>query len=279
MTGKYLGSAAFGAVAWENAGSRQGPPWKALTGDQLLKKLAKQDYEERFLDFNPYPKHPKNREFDDMPVLYNIYSCRTFVQLAKRPNSSVRYEYKMVAPMLCFLFDARVRLAALPFGWNDSPRISIKVMRVLVEAIRGPQASQDQATDWKLRHGRRRHCWVVSRRRGGLRRPAHLTGARMLPYMDDNLVLRVSKAEALPTTVRLHTDSFLFAWGRRLQSEEIGAGFWNGDDLGCHITHLELEAITSREPALMWRMRRLRILLDLHNIELTTRHIRGEAKD
>eukprot|EP00854_Cymbomonas_tetramitiformis_P014074 gene14073-biopygen14497 len=84
---------------------------------------------------------------------------------------------------------------------------------------------------------------------------------------------------ARPTTVRLHTDSFLFAWGRRLQSEEIGAGFWNGDDLGCHITHLELEAITSREPALMWRMRRLRILLDLHNIELTTRHIRGEAKD
>eukprot|EP00854_Cymbomonas_tetramitiformis_P013316 gene13316-biopygen13707 len=89
---------------------------------------------------------------------------------------------------------------------------------------------------------------------------------------------------------------------------------WSSDERGCHITHVKLEAIThtartflkelrrrkvllrgrnppvvhmlvhvtSRDPALMsrtlmWRMRHLWLLLDLHTIELTAKHIRSEA--
>ncbi|KAK3263294.1 hypothetical protein CYMTET_27891 [Cymbomonas tetramitiformis] len=73
-----------------------------------------------------------------------------------------------------------------------------------------------------------------------------------------------------------------------LNLREWARGFWSGNELGCHIyedaiyerqrarwiTHLELESVmlahfTSRDLALMRRMRQLWILLDLHNIELT----------
>eukprot|EP00854_Cymbomonas_tetramitiformis_P009865 gene9865-biopygen10086 len=43
----------------------------------------------------------------------------------------------------------------------------------------------------------RRHRWLASRRCNGLGRPAHVTGARVLPCMDDFLVLCDSEAEAL----------------------------------------------------------------------------------
>ncbi|KAK3240376.1 hypothetical protein CYMTET_49779 [Cymbomonas tetramitiformis] len=57
-----------------------------------------------FLDVNPYPKRPKNLEFGDMPVLYDMYGTRTFDQRAKKPNSSLYYEYKPLAPMVSVLF-------------------------------------------------------------------------------------------------------------------------------------------------------------------------------
>ncbi|KAK3287031.1 hypothetical protein CYMTET_5441 [Cymbomonas tetramitiformis] len=65
------------------------------------------------------------------------------------------------------------RCGALPSGWNDSPRIFVKVMKVLVECLRLP------------------------RRAGGCGREEHQQGARVLPYMDDFLVLLGSRVEAL----------------------------------------------------------------------------------
>ncbi|KAK3266617.1 hypothetical protein CYMTET_24769 [Cymbomonas tetramitiformis] len=287
-------------------------------------------------------------------------------------------------------------------------------MKTLVELIRSPQAGEDRQKVKKLRDGQEvRRRWAVRRREGGLRRGSHRAGARVLPYMDDFMVItktqddafvqgdRVSKllprlglfrnekkghweptqlVEHLglevdfedlfrsvylalptarlylrelyfvlgkksswgskvkltrqawgdlqwwaklpatsrwngrkiwrgPTRAKLHTDSSLLAWGGVLNLKKEARGFWNDDLQKLHITHLELKAVyktgrsflselkgkvvrlycdnqvvmamlshfTSRNPELMRRMRKLWLLLDLHDIELQARYIRGKA--
>ncbi|KAK3254747.1 hypothetical protein CYMTET_36049 [Cymbomonas tetramitiformis] len=79
----------------------------AVWMEALLKKLAKQDYKEHFSDFNPFCKRPKNLEFGDVPVLYDMHNSRTFDHLPKKPNSFLGQEYKTLAPKLSVLFDAK----------------------------------------------------------------------------------------------------------------------------------------------------------------------------
>ncbi|KAK3268306.1 hypothetical protein CYMTET_23178 [Cymbomonas tetramitiformis] len=53
-------------------------------------------------------------------------------------------------------FDVRGELfqcGALPFGWNDSPRIFVKVMKVLVECLRSPRSAEDRREVRKLQSG------------------------------------------------------------------------------------------------------------------------------
>ncbi|KAK3277511.1 hypothetical protein CYMTET_14487 [Cymbomonas tetramitiformis] len=112
-----------------------------------------------------------------------------------------------------------------------------------------------------------------------------------------------------PTRAKVHTDSSMMAWGGVLNLKFPARGFWSDEMRNWHITHLELEAVyktvqaflkelegkvvrlycdnqavvamlshfTSRNPGLMRRMRRLWLLLDLHDIELQARYIRSEA--
>ncbi|KAK3260837.1 hypothetical protein CYMTET_30227 [Cymbomonas tetramitiformis] len=112
-----------------------------------------------------------------------------------------------------------------------------------------------------------------------------------------------------PTRAKVHTDSSMMAWGGALNLKFPARGFWSDEMRNWHITHLELEAVyktvqaflkelegkvvrlycdnqavvamvshfTSRNPDLMRRMRRLWLLLDLHDIELQARYIRSEA--
>ncbi|KAK3275460.1 hypothetical protein CYMTET_16413 [Cymbomonas tetramitiformis] len=108
------------------------------------------------------------------------------------------------------------------------------------------------------------------------------------------------------TRAKLHTDPSLFAWGGVLNLSKEARGFWPDELRELHITHLELEAVhktvrsfltelegklvrlycnnqavvvilamlshfTSQNPEQMRRMRRLWLLLDLHDIELQAR--------
>ncbi|KAK3249393.1 hypothetical protein CYMTET_41168 [Cymbomonas tetramitiformis] len=43
--------------------------------------------------------------------------------------------------------------SALPFGWNDSPRVFVKFMKVLVECLRSPAAPKDRAELRRLKSG------------------------------------------------------------------------------------------------------------------------------
>ncbi|KAK3254289.1 hypothetical protein CYMTET_36492, partial [Cymbomonas tetramitiformis] len=67
------GTARKAGVSAEKDGRTTGAKWEALTGDQLLRKLADLEYVEHFLGVNPSPERPKNLEFGDMPVLYDTY--------------------------------------------------------------------------------------------------------------------------------------------------------------------------------------------------------------
>ncbi|KAK3233094.1 hypothetical protein CYMTET_56579 [Cymbomonas tetramitiformis] len=112
-----------------------------------------------------------------------------------------------------------------------------------------------------------------------------------------------------PTRAKVHTDSSMTAWGGVLNLKFPARGFWPDEMRNWHITHLELEAVcktvqaflqelegkvvrlycdnqavvamlshfTSRNPDLMRRMRRLWLLLDLHDIELQAWYICSEA--
>ncbi|KAK3237305.1 hypothetical protein CYMTET_52609 [Cymbomonas tetramitiformis] len=285
-----------------------------------------------------------------------------------------------------------LQCSAVPFGWNDAPRVFCKFVRVMVEALRSPQAAEDRREIKKLRDGSAvRQRWSVRRRTGGAGENANRhSGMRVLPYMDDFLVLVDSQREGFlrrekvelvlhrlglrrnekkgqwePTQVVAHfgleetgflhgtlpirvlgstsgaalpTGALLRAGGEtqlgskgkdlagssgglrmvvqaacdeqveRAQDLEISDE--SEDEMrNWHITHLELEAVhktvqaflqelegkvvrlycdnqavvamlshfTSRNPDLMRRMRRLWLLLDLHDIELQARYIRSEA--
>eukprot|EP00854_Cymbomonas_tetramitiformis_P020173 gene20173-biopygen20803 len=165
---------------------------------------------------------------------------------------------------------------ALPFGWRDSPRICVKLMKTLVELICSPQAGEDRHEVKKLRDGQ------------------------------ESVYLAVP-------TARLYLRELYFVLGKKNSwgSKKEARGFWNDELQKLHITHLELEAVyktvrsflselegkvvrlycdnpavvamllqfTSRNPELMRRMRKLWLLLELHDIELQARYLRSEANE
>ncbi|KAK3277816.1 hypothetical protein CYMTET_14201 [Cymbomonas tetramitiformis] len=90
-----------------------------------------------------------------------------------------------------------LQCSAVPFGWNDAPRVFCKFVRVMVEALRSPQAAEDRREIRKLRDGSAvRQRWSVRRRAGGAGENANRhSGMRVLPYMDDFLVLVDSQRE------------------------------------------------------------------------------------
>ncbi|KAK3267378.1 hypothetical protein CYMTET_24058 [Cymbomonas tetramitiformis] len=90
-----------------------------------------------------------------------------------------------------------LQCSAMPFGWSDAPRVFCKFVRVMVEALRSPQAAEDRREIKRLRDGSAvRQRWSVRRRTGGAGGDANRhSGMRVLPYMDDFLVLVDSQRE------------------------------------------------------------------------------------
>ncbi|KAK3285899.1 hypothetical protein CYMTET_6511 [Cymbomonas tetramitiformis] len=118
---------------------------------------------------------------------------------------------------------------ALPFGWDDSPRVFVKFMKVPVECLRASEATRDRANIQQLRP------MAVRQRAGGAghtRAGAH--GARVLPYTNDFLLLASSTEKVYELRQRLvHVSK---AWSLRRNEEK---GVWELVEL---MEHLGLEA-------------------------------------
>ena len=103
-----------------------------------------------------------------------------------------------------------IQCAGLPFGWNCSPYVFCKTMKTLVSALRAPSAQTENSQLEKLRAvDRDAPEGATGSRRGGIphliRRPQTDTvkGLRVLPYMDDFLIICHSRAEAVSAQHRV----------------------------------------------------------------------------
>jgi hypothetical protein len=76
------------------------------------------------------------------------------------------------------------QFVGLPMGWNLSPYIFCKAMKTLVQELRSPEAPKTNT----IRLGGKRKRMQLHQRQQGM---------RVLPYVDDFLVLARTRKEAL----------------------------------------------------------------------------------
>ncbi|KAK3239860.1 hypothetical protein CYMTET_50237 [Cymbomonas tetramitiformis] len=172
----------------------------AQSGDAKLEALRKLPYVPHVAG-NPFSTWPSTLE-SDMPQMYDLYNDKTYEGGRGSGKGGEGADQKGgVASGWRQQRGAELfQCGALLFGWNDSPRIFVKIMlsACRVSAVssvrRGPPGPEVR----KLRSGSMvRKCWAARRRAGGCEREEHQQDARVLPYMDDFLVLTSSKVEAL----------------------------------------------------------------------------------
>ena len=130
-----------------------------------------------------------------------------------------------------------IRSAALPFGWNASPYIFTKVMRVMVQQLRSPMAPSLRVARLRTRGGR---AFALRLDAAGRRFEAQdrqrLRGMRCLPYVDDFLGLCSSREEAL--AARRRAAEVMERLGILRHPEK---GFWEPTQ---RLEHLGLEVDT-----------------------------------
>jgi hypothetical protein len=82
-----------------------------------------------------------------------------------------------------------LQFCALPMGWSLSPFVFQKLTEVFTDHLRDPESSTPSPTDQNIRGPKALKRWRRRRRR--------LTGARLLPFVDDFALFDVSYDETL----------------------------------------------------------------------------------
>ena len=82
-----------------------------LENDKLRKKEGSDDeddlvYCEHSRSENPFPNRPRNCTIKPQP--FDLYGDRTADLLEQKTNSSLRWEYRVLAPTLAYLYDAKI---------------------------------------------------------------------------------------------------------------------------------------------------------------------------
>ena len=109
-----------------------------------------------------------------------------------------------------FTFNLNGRLlqaSALPFGWNASPYVFVKTMKTLVQSLRSPSAVEDSQSLQELANvassvSADTKQFSHLRRKGG-KNCTQVRGLRILPYMDDFLIICRTREEALRARTRV----------------------------------------------------------------------------
>ena len=88
-----------------------------------------------------------------------------------------------------------IRAAAIPFGWNASPYIFTKVMRVMVQQLRSPSAPTLSVARRRTQGGRA-FALRLAEQGASASDTVATRGIRCLPYVDDFLAVCRSRGEA-----------------------------------------------------------------------------------
>ena len=124
-----------------------------------------------------------------------------------------------------------IRCAALPFGWQASPLIFTKVMRVMVRMLRAPQAATFQRMQRMTAAGR------AAVLRLGSRGDPWTRGMRCLPYVDDFLCIASTRSEMLRCRERV-----AYVLDRLGLTRHPEKGFWEPTQ---RLEHLGLDVDTA----------------------------------
>ncbi|KAK3277865.1 hypothetical protein CYMTET_14154 [Cymbomonas tetramitiformis] len=128
---------------------------------------------------------------------------------------------------------------ALPFGWNDSPRIFVKFMKARLKKI------TSKATD-PLLYLRELYFVLAEKRSWGAKVKLTRQSFGDLEWwkrLQAQCNWNGRRIWRCPMRAKLHTDSSLCAWGGVLYLKLEARGFWCDELHHLHITHLELEAV------------------------------------
>ncbi|KAK3256097.1 hypothetical protein CYMTET_34750 [Cymbomonas tetramitiformis] len=206
-----------------------------------------------------------------------------------------------------------MQCSALPLGWNNTPQLTSGA-RALTDMGDFPVLCSSEAEALQVLGMVTKTLQRVGIEREEKKRVWQAAPLGEHPGLEVDTASGQSKVEQFRHLVQSHHcppvhGLLSIRWGGGLNLRESARSFWSGNELGCHITHLELEGIprtiqtflqelreqtvllrrnnqaavrmlarfVSRNLALMWRMRRLWLLLNLNNIKLAATHTRSEA--
>ena len=189
--------------------------WEPATCDQFVSKV--------FLVPKPGNKWRLVMDFRWLNSHCVDHTCRfetlkTLNRLAKKGDYMFSFDLQDgyhaigIAPedRKYFTFNLNGKLlqaSALPFGWNASPYVFVKTMKVLVQTLRSPTGVLDQEAIKALASpvcvgGRGTARFSALKRQGG-KVSTRIRGLRVLPYVDDFLVLCKTREEALRARTRV----------------------------------------------------------------------------
>lgn len=137
-----------------------------------------------------------------------------------------------------------IRAAAIPFGWNASPYIFTKVMRVMVQQLRSPTAPTLAVARLRTRGGRAFALRLQATPEQHIQSPleedrrVRSRGIRCLPYVDDFLAICSTRGEAY--AARRRAAEVMDRLGITRHPEK---GFWEPTQ---RLEHLGLEVDTAQ---------------------------------
>ncbi|KAK3238746.1 hypothetical protein CYMTET_51270 [Cymbomonas tetramitiformis] len=143
---------------------------------------------------NLFHTRPANVE-TDMPQMYDLYNDKTYDTLSKHTNSAMRYKQLVPAPALSYMHDAIV-YSEVTLDWLQDEK--------------EPPTVEDLAERVYTAHNTLKGVFALLSYRYTM---IQLRGARVIPYMDDFLVLLRSKIEALRELVALADEAVILRSG------------------------------------------------------------------
>eukprot|EP00854_Cymbomonas_tetramitiformis_P000288 gene288-biopygen202 len=229
------------------------------TAEQLLERRRKLAYVPE-AKANPFPRRPASLT-SRMPQLYDLHGNKTYDVLAKKSNSSMKFESVVLGPSMSYLYDVvtQRKIAELYVAFGtvqqcdsdgryDAERDALAGTTTdTVECVCSRLCQSVYLAVPAARLYLRELYFVLAEKRSWGSKVKISRAAKSdvkwwsrLPVMSKWNGRRIWRPA---TRAKLHTDSSMTAWGGVINLKHAAIGFWSDEMRSWHITHLELEAV------------------------------------